>query len=938
MAPNLKASAVDSSSVQTAVEGSILVLDALAIYGDVDSGKIADEVIIADDAIYGELTVDSGSLSIQYLSQEFYQTIEPSPIDSFKYQLKYDDGTFSSKSVWVSIDSILGTNNRPIAFRDSFMVVQDSGVINADILKNDLDPDKAGLKVSVLSGGYVKHGVLRFHSDAFRFENDYLFFPNDGTSFSNKNLLKAYDDRDMSYLSDYVFIYEPDLGFYGYDSVKYVVSEYRPTDLPFFMEDLYDYVWNEDRDTATAIFYVEAHDFIPEAVNDTVYQLSETSLPRYMLEADVRTTEVCYPLANDIEGDTVLSNPLDFLDIAYILEHAADSAVASEAFSRVVFYHDIPQCEGGMITYRRDSNVAYISPTRDSIYYTYAPDFCGVDSLFYAIVEQDLVDSDYPNYYRGDTSALGIVYFVVEPVNDAPCTMPDTLDFSLAEAEELSSHRYQQLFDILANDVDIDEISDTTLYALERLMKDRYQSEFATFADIDVKVVSGVLLDTEIGANPGAAQVIDDTIVYKFVMPYNDTYLVDSFKYNVYNANKKAGSEWAYVRQSMIKAENDTFRISMPFVENIAEGTIANNLLFTANDVSEDTIMVVYHSGDTLLTPSKSSYAHILKGETGDANYFYNKGFVERDSFQYVVANLFKRDTAWVFLINGACEAMDDAYSVEEDPFADPSEPYYEVFSILENDTDPEGIINALPLTAEGDTLDTESAQVSTLETADGIAYKYEYKREFFYKDSFVYWITDIPLLYAAEGLFTRDSAFVFVEDDMFILDSDGDGLVNTMEDNVEGYQKGEEDLDTNEDGIPNYLDPDADRDGFLDGGDCDGDGIPNFYDDDSGCTDIEVSTAFTPNNDGVNDYFEIPELKLVGDEVTPATMRIYNRWGSLVYENTSYGKDGDWWDGTIGDVKGLSVGKELPNGVYLYYLEYNLSSFKKEGFVHIQR
>ena len=68
------------------------------------------------------------------------------------------------------------------------------------------------------------------------------------------------------------------------------------------------------------------------------------------------------------------------------------------------------------------------------------------------------------------------------------------------------------------------------------------------------------------------------------------------------------------------------------------------------------------------------------------------------------------------------------------------------------------------------------------------------------------------------------------------------------------------------------------------------------------------VPTAFTPNGDGLNDVFRLTNLryqKLV-------EFSIYNRWGQLVYHNTSDIKKG--WDGTLNGV-------EQDMGVYSYFV-----------------
>lgn len=76
----------------------------------------------------------------------------------------------------------------------------------------------------------------------------------------------------------------------------------------------------------------------------------------------------------------------------------------------------------------------------------------------------------------------------------------------------------------------------------------------------------------------------------------------------------------------------------------------------------------------------------------------------------------------------------------------------------------------------------------------------------------------------------------------------------------------------------------------------------------------LKVPNIFTPNGDGINDYFEIG----YGDEGKPINdlsvyflsnkLTIFNRWGRIVYESNDYKND---WDG----------GK-LPDGTYYYVLE----------------
>jgi len=52
------------------------------------------------------------------------------------------------------------------------------------------------------------------------------------------------------------------------------------------------------------------------------------------------------------------------------------------------------------------------------------------------------------------------------------------------------------------------------------------------------------------------------------------------------------------------------------------------------------------------------------------------------------------------------------------------------------------------------------------------------------------------------------------------------------------------------------------------------------------------ISSLFTPNNDGMNDYWYIPNLIEFGN----VQVTVYNRFGQAVYKSDSYNND---WDGT---------------------------------------
>lgn len=72
--------------------------------------------------------------------------------------------------------------------------------------------------------------------------------------------------------------------------------------------------------------------------------------------------------------------------------------------------------------------------------------------------------------------------------------------------------------------------------------------------------------------------------------------------------------------------------------------------------------------------------------------------------------------------------------------------------------------------------------------------------------------------------------------------------------------------------------------------------------------TVLLIPTAFSPNGDGINDIFRIANF----DQFESYILRVYNRWGELIYDNQGYNVG---WDGSY-------QGAEQNIGVYTYYIE----------------
>ena len=70
----------------------------------------------------------------------------------------------------------------------------------------------------------------------------------------------------------------------------------------------------------------------------------------------------------------------------------------------------------------------------------------------------------------------------------------------------------------------------------------------------------------------------------------------------------------------------------------------------------------------------------------------------------------------------------------------------------------------------------------------------------------------------------------------------------------------------------------------------------------------------FTPNGDGLNETWRIFAI----ERFPNADVRVFSRWGQLVFRSTGYG-NGREWDGTNGG------GTRLPEGTYYYVIDLNL-------------
>ena len=146
-------------------------------------------------------------------------------------------------------------------------------------------------------------------------------------------------------------------------------------------------------------------------------------------------------------------------------------------------------------------------------------------------------------------------------------------------------------------------------------------------------------------------------------------------------------------------------------------------------------------------------------------------------------------------------------------------------------------------------------------------------------------------------------------------------------------------DNDDDDDGILT-IDEDENGDGNYANDDFDNDGIPNYLDSDLIIMDdgVEVFNVITPNNDGIHDVLTIRGIENYPNN----TIKIYNRWGVLVYATKAYNNDSNYFDGTSEGRVTVAQDNQLPVGTYFYILDYSPSAGGKmttlTGYIYINR
>lgn len=263
--------------------------------------------------------------------------------------------------------------------------------------------------------------------------------------------------------------------------------------------------------------------------------------------------------------------------------------------------------------------------------------------------------------------------------------------------------------------------------------------------------------------------------------------------------------------------------------------------------------------------------------------------------------------------------------------------------NLLANDSDPDGDALAIQ------TQPVVDVAHGILVIRDNGTYKYTPDSDYFGTDSFTYQVCD-PSGMCDTALVTiaiQEVNFDLDEDGLSNVEegdgvTDGDGILDKLDtdsdnDGLLDIDEGNADIDG--DNIPNYKDTDSDNDGLSDfeetkngvDADCDSDGTPDYLDRDK--CGVVASKGVSPNGDGENDFWYIE-----GIEGYPNNhVKIFNRWGNLVFERMGYDNEEVTW---FGQAEGalVLVGSDVPDGTYFYLIDLNDGADPLSGFVVMKR
>lgn len=529
--------------------------------------------------------------------------------------------------------------------------------------------------------------------------------------------------------------------------------------------------------------------------------------------------------------------------------------------------------------------------------FTYTPpaDFNGLDTFIYTLDDGN------------GATAFALVLVTVVPVNDDPLAVSDSLS--------------------------TDEDILLTIGAPGVLANDTDAEAGLTVGSFDAVSANG----GSIAMNP------DGSFTY---IPFANYFGIDTFNYTAEDADGATASAVVVITVNPInddpQATDDTYSTDEDIVLNVVTpGTLGND-----SDIEGDPLTVSDYQATT------ANGGTVLMNPDGSFDYTPPADFNGTDNFTYTVIDgngglSIATVTITVLPINDDPLALDDSYGTDGDTPLSIAVP-----GVLANDSDLEDVL----IVASYDAVSVNGGTV--VMNPDG-SFVYTPASGFTGNDTFTYTVDDgnggsavatvtiavavpntTPL--AVDDFYETQEGVALIissiEEGLLATDSDPDGD-SLMVVAVTGALTTNGGMITiNSDGTFQYTPPSGSF-----GTDtyeytvCD-DGIPPE------CTTAIISilvkegpftfnTGFTPNGDGFNETWNIEGILSYPNNV----VKIYNRWGNLVYQAKGYNNNNVVWRGESN--QGIIVGdRQVPSGSYYFLLDSGDGSKPVSGYVVLIR
>jgi gliding motility-associated-like protein len=460
----------------------------------------------------------------------------------------------------------------------------------------------------------------------------------------------------------------------------------------------------------------------------------------------------------------------------------------------------------------------------------------------------------------------------------------------------------------------------------------------------------------------------DDLVTYAPNADYNGS---DSFDYTVCNALGDCSTATVTV---------DVLPIVDTLDDSVSTDTgVAAGISWLANDNDIPTLGTIVATNPSNGIVVLNDNGTVNNPSDDNITYTPNSGFVGTDTFDYTVCDSNGNcDTATItVIVNAAGADLDSDNDGIVDSFEDLNADGDNDPSTDPTDTDLDGIPDYLDIDSDNDGIpDNIEAQPAlgyippsnADANGNGLDDAYEQDGN----------VGLIPVDTDSDGIpdyVDTDSDDDNVPDAIEGHDHDQDGIADVvligsdkdndgLDDGFEGGTVIDIDVndeiddpslslpDTDSDGIPDFrdsdddddgietIDEDLDQDGNYANDDSDSDGIPNYLDPDLGETTVEpidVINVITPNGDGIHDVLTINGIENYPNN----TVRIYNRWGVMVFQTRAYNSSGNVFDGTSQGRVTVDRENKLPVGTYFYVIDYedqNGTMKQLTGYIYINR